>query len=245
MAVDEPLPAEVDELVLFTAASEDAGLHIVSAALFLGIAVGDGWGSVLLLRHTAGAALGLGAAAACVIGLPALWLLDKHARQVAGWWRWRNRPVPAMRLTAAGLDYSPAYTGGFPLHVDWAVPMESAYRQGPDNYGFFWCLYAPAIDGLGRLPASIHRAWPLDPYRMRRELRQLVRDAGVDERSREQMAAATHLITYGTPIVINLHFAAGSPLAAVDARLRERTGGRCTLNPPPHRIGATTRARTY
>lgn len=177
-----------------------------------------------------------------MIGLPALWLLDGHARRIATWRRWRNRPVPAMRLSAAGLDYSPAYTGSFPLHVDWGVPMESAYRRGPDNDGFWFCLYAPVIDGLGSLPAFIHRAWPLDPYRVRAEIRQLVRDAGVDKRSPEQMAAAINLITYGTPIAINLHFAAGSPLAAVDARLRERTSDRCTLKPSPHRVPPTTRA---
>jgi hypothetical protein len=119
--------------------------------------------------------------------------------------------------------------------------MRSAYRRGPDNDGFFWCLYAPVIDGLGSLPTFIHREWPLDPFRVLAEIRQLAREAGVDKRSPEQMAAVIHLITYGTPIAINPYFLTGAPLAAADARLRERTSGQCTLKPPPHPVKATTR----
>jgi hypothetical protein len=237
---NEPLQADADELLLFTKV-KDVRPSVLAAAVLLVLVVGGGWGSVLLLRDATGAALGLGVAAAAVVGLPALWLFERHARHIAGWWHWRNRPVPAMRLTESGLDYSPAYTGAFPLHVDWGLPMECAYRRGPNNFGFFWCLYAPVIDGLGSLPAFIHRDWPLDPFRVSAEIRALVREAGVDKGSPEQMAAVTHLILYGTPIIINPYLLSGSPLEAADARLRDRTGGRCTLKPPPHRVQATTR----
>lgn len=38
--------------------------------------------------------------------------------------RWRNKPLPALRLTDSGIDYSAAYTGAFTLHVQWSVPAQ-------------------------------------------------------------------------------------------------------------------------
>jgi hypothetical protein len=65
---------------------------------------------------------------------------------------------------------------------------------------FFWCLYAPVIDSLvharnistwlrlqrppaDSLPTFIHRDWPLNPFRVRAEVRQRIREAGVNQRS--------------------------------------------------------------
>lgn len=59
------------------------------------------------------------------------------------------------------------------------------------------------------------------------------------------MAAALHLIYYGTPIVLNPYLMSGASLPAVDAYLREHTDGRCTLQPPDERIPPTTRSRTF
>jgi len=106
--------------------------------------------------------------------------------------------------------------------------------------------YAPVIDGagLGGLPAFIHREWPLDGRRLRLELNRLIRESGADKRSPEQMAAANNLIWFGTPIALNLYGAVrGSPVEAIDARLRERTGGLCTLQPSKVPVPPTIRRR--
>lgn len=236
--------AETGELVLFGTVG-DVRPNVFGAAMFLALVVGDGWTSALLLRRHTGAVLHAGVAAAVVIGLSALWLLDRHVTRIASWWRWHKRPLPAMRLTASGLDYSPAYTGDFPLHVDWLPFLESRYRRGSDNTGFFWCLYSPIIDGIDPLPPFIDRDWPLEAGQAEAELRDLIRAAGIDERSPEQMAAVRQLIFYGTPIVLNPYSVSGAPISAVDAYLREHTEGRCTLQPPHERIPPTTRSRIF
>ncbi|SHH37180.1 hypothetical protein [Streptomyces sp. 3214.6] len=249
MADDEPPSteqprAEAGELVLFVTAG-DVRPNVLGAVVFLALVVGDGWTSALLLCHHTGAVLHAGVAAAVVIGLPALWLGNRHIARIGSWLRWRKRPLPAMRLTASGLDYSPAYTGDFPLHVDWWPMLESRYRRGPDNTGFFWCLYSPIINGIDPLPPFVAREWPLEAHRVKAELRDLIRTADMDKHSPEQMAAALHLIYYGTPIALNPYSVSGAPISAIDTYLRERTDGRCTLQPPDKRIPPTTRFRTF
>jgi hypothetical protein len=249
MAHDEPPSAErsdadTGELVVFATAGH-VGPNVLGAGVFLAIVVGDGWISTLLLGGRTGAVLVVGVVIAVVIGAPALWLVNGYVERIFGWWRWRNRPLPAMRLTASGIDYSPAYAGEFPLHVSWAVPLQSAYRRGYDNTGFVWCLYSPIIEGLDALPSRIDRRWPLDSEQVRAEYRQMVREGLIDKHSPEQVSAALHLIYYGTPIALNPHYLSGSSLAAVDAFLRERTDGQCTFYPPGHPIRPTTRFRVY
>lgn len=62
------------------------------------------------------------------------------------------------------------------------------------------------------------------------------RFAATSERRGEDpgdLEALRHLLAWGTPIAINLHTCEGASLDDVDARLRERSGGRLTLHPGP------------
>lgn len=148
--------------------------------------------------------------------------------------RWRNRPLPALRLTDSGVDYSPAYAGVFNLHVEWAVPMRCAWLRGPDPNSFYWCLYAPVIEGLGDLPPYLDRDYPIEESEAAADYRSLLKQAGIDKRAPGQAAeraAAVHLAFYGTPLVLNPYHATGSPKTAIDQRLRERTGGTCSMAP--------------
>ncbi|WP_089254393.1 hypothetical protein [Asanoa hainanensis] len=227
------------DLVLVTPRPRAAGSAVTAVVMAL-VVGGVGWGMWRLadasgrVRWTAWVLLG-------VVGLVALRALAVHLRQVGTWLRWRGRPLPALRLTASGLDYSAAYTGEFELHVSWAVPMTCAYRQGVDNTGFFWCLYAPVIEGLDGRPAFLPREWPLDPDEMRAERQQLAKAAGVEADS----PVLLHLVTYGTPIVINPYLLPADLVDAADERLRAHTDGRCTLRPPEHRVGPTTRSKIF
>lgn len=179
-SAEQPGDAEAGELVLFTTAG-DVRPNVLGTVVFLALAVGAGWAAALPLRHHAG-----GTAAAVGVGLPALWLANRHLARIVSWLRRRRRPLPAMRLTASGLDYSPAYTGDFPLHVDWLPMPACRYRQGADNTGFLWCLYSPIIDGTDPLPPRIHREWPLDAQRARAELRDLIGAVDLDKDSRSR-----------------------------------------------------------
>jgi hypothetical protein len=199
--------------------------HVVVGGISLAVVIGDAWLSSLLLVGRGGVLTDLGVVAAIVIGALALWLVIGHAKRISTWLRWRSRPLPAIRLTTSGLDYSPAYTGDFPFHVDWGIPLESAFRQGVDNTGFFWCLYSPIVHGIDPLPAFIHRQWPLKADQVRAELRQMIQQLAIDENSPEQMAAARHLVSYGTPIAINpllLVGTAGLRRRRVPARAHQR-----------------------
>src|SRR4051794_6122587 len=82
------------------------------------------------------------------------WLLARRQRS--------RRARPAMRLTPAGLDYSPAFTGSYPVHLDWPAAQRSAYRPGPAG-SRYWCVYASAIDNLGPLPSTLPRASTVAP----------------------------------------------------------------------------------
>jgi hypothetical protein len=61
-----------------------------------------------------------------IVGLLSLLVLQEHLEHIGSWLRWYNRPLPAMRLTASGIDYSPAFTGEFPMHVSGAIAQYSA-----------------------------------------------------------------------------------------------------------------------
>jgi hypothetical protein len=237
MDTDETSSVDGGDLVLITAQPR-AGSSAAGAVMVLAVLGGVGWG-MWRLSDTPGLARWSGWIALGLLGVVLLRALDRHVRQLGSWLRWRGRPLPAMRLTASGLDYSPAYTGGFELHVPWGVPMTCAYRRGPDNTGFLWCLYAPVVNGLGPLPAMMHRQWPLDAAQLISERRELLRTLAVNDRSPARAAAVTHLVTYGTPIVINTYLVSGDSLGEFDQRLRDHTGGECTLQPPRHRIGPT------
>jgi len=162
--------------------------------------------------------------------------------------RWRNKPLPALRLTDSGLDYSPAYAGVFTLHVDWAVPMHSAWLRGPDPSSFYWCLYAPVIEGLGGLPPYIGRDYPMEESEVAADYKSLLRQAGIAERAPGQeaeRAAAVHLAFYGTPVVLNPYHATGSPKEVIDERLRERTGGTCSMTPGTETLKNIIRPPTF
>jgi hypothetical protein len=162
--------------------------------------------------------------------------------------RWRNKPLPALRLTDSGMDYSPAYASIFTLHVEWAVPMRSAWLRGPDPDSFYWCLYAPVIEGLGDLPPYIDRDYPMEESEVAADYKSLLRQAGIDKRAPGQAAeraAAVHLAFYGTPVVLNPYHATGSPKAAIDERLRERTGGTCSMTPGTEPLKNIIRPPTF
>jgi hypothetical protein len=162
--------------------------------------------------------------------------------------RWRNKPLPALRLTDSGIDYSPAYAGEFTLHVEWAVPLHSGWLRGPDPNSFYWCLYAPIIEGLGDLPPYLHRVYPMEESEVAADYKSLLSAAGIDKRAPGQAAeraAAVHLAFYGTPIVLNPYHATGSPKTAIDERLRERTGGACSMKPSTEPLKNIVRPPTF
>jgi hypothetical protein len=231
-------PPDGDDLVLVTVVPT-ARLSIGVAVVLLGVLMAEGWAVRWVAEHAGGLARGVGVSIAGVVGLATLLLLGDHVRHIGDWLRWRHRPVPALRLTASGIDYSPAFTGEFPFHMPWGSPMESAYRQGSTGRGLVWCLYSPIVEGLGTLPAWMDRAWPLSNAEVRADFRTLVREAGVDQRDPVQLAAALHLTYYGTPIAINPYLVSGADIELVDERLRARTNGQCTLQLPRHRTGPT------
>jgi hypothetical protein len=150
-----------------------------------------------------------------------------------------------MRLTSSGIDYSPVYAGDFPWHVPWGPPMFSMYHRGPDGRTFYWCLYAPIVEGLDGLQPSIRRDWPMYERDVAADYRGMVQAAGIRKDDHERMQAASNLAYFGTPIVINPYRVTGSPKMEVDAVLRERTGGQCTLEPPKKGLRPVTRAPRF
>jgi hypothetical protein len=161
------------------------------------------------------------------------------------WRQWGTRAWPALRLTSSGIDYSPVYTGDFPWHVPWAPPIYGRYHRGPDGRTFYWCLYTPFVEGLDGLAPYIHRNWPMYEQDVAADFRAMVKAAGIRKDDHERMQAASNLAYFGTPIVINPYRMTGSPKAEVDAVLRERSGGKCTLQPPEKGLLPVTRAPQF
>ncbi|MFG1928595.1 hypothetical protein [Cryptosporangium sp. NPDC048952] len=232
-----------DEANILITRVPSAAASLAVVPFLAGLLVADGFVVRWLAEHSSGAARVIGIAAAVAVGLLLLPLVERHMRHVVGWLRWRGKPVSALRWTPDGISYSPAYTGGFPYQVFWAMPMECAYRQGPGNRGFVWCLYTPVVEGLGTLPALLDREWPLSRSRLVGERRALIQECGVDQTSSEQMVAVNHLVYYGTPIVVNPYLVDRVRLQQFDAYLRERTDGRCTVAPPDRPVTPTTTAK--
>lgn len=168
-------------------------------------------------------------------------VLITSGRRPSRWRRGGTRAWPALRLTSSGIDYSPIYTGDFPWHVPWGPPMSSRYLRGPDGRTFYWCLYAPIVEGLGGLPSFIHRKWPMYEQDVAIDFRRMIKAAGIPKDDHEHVQAAISLAYFGTPLVINPYRMTGSSKTEVDAVLRERTSGTCTLRPPKEGLLPVTR----
>jgi len=120
------------------------------------------------------------------------------------------------------------------VHLDWPAAQRSAYRPGPAG-SRYWCVYASAIDNLGPLPSTLPRASTVAPDRSRAVAVGQARIAaamGVPDGDVDLLA---HLLAFGTPIAIDLTLVDGLPRESIDARLREWTGGCCSM--PAHRRG--------
>ena len=200
------------------------------AAVHLGLAAAGGlvW-LALSLTALSGVVRGLVTLGLAVVLLAVVAFVGRHVERLASWWTRRHRPTPAMRLTADGLDYSPAFTGSFDLHVDWAMARECRLRPGAAGDGDFWCLYAPEIEGTGPVGSFLRPETVPGPERARLEARRIHRTAQRRGEAAGDVDVLTHLLAFGTPIALNLRLARGAPLAEVDARLREWTDGRCSL----------------
>lgn len=168
-------------------------------------------------------------------------VLITSGRRPFHWRQWGIRAWPALRLTSSGIGYSPIYTGDFPWHVPWGPTMFSMYHRGPDGRTFYWCLYAPIVEGLDGLPPYIRRDWPMHEQDVAADFRRMIKAAGVRKDDHERVQAASSLAYFGTPVVINPYRMTGSSKTEVDAVLRERSGGTCTLQPPEKGLLPVTR----
>ncbi|GII28624.1 hypothetical protein [Planotetraspora mira] len=187
-------------------------------------------GGYLTLRwvsqHIHGFALGLAYSAGGLLLLLAFWVVDTHVTHLMNWAFWRRRGVPAMRLTPAGLDYSAAFAGTFPLHVPWDLVEGCGYRPNSDGHPF-WCAGLHPVAVMDAVPASIF-VRPVPPIRAREVAEELARTAAAEGESVD-VGLLTHMLAFGTPVAINLHRVHGVPLAEVDEKLREWTHGRCSF----------------
>jgi hypothetical protein len=141
---------------------------------------------------------------------------------------WCRRPLPAIRLSPAGLDYSAAFTGDFPVHVDWAMAEGCRYRRGPGGDPF-WCVDASVIEGLGPLPPRLQRRSLVRPALARAVAVRQARIAAALGGQTEDVDLLTLLLAFGTPIAINLSLVEGASIRDVDLRIREWTQDRCSL----------------
>jgi hypothetical protein len=214
-----------DVLVVTTGSRRPTGSFVVVAGC-LGVLGLLGWAATDLDELSsvwrALSILGL-----TVVLLSDFWVLGAHVEVIGNWFRWRWRPRPAMRLTPDGLDYSAAFRGTFELHVDWPHAMETRLRAGPENAGSFWCLYAPDVEGAGDLRAFMTQEeipGPDKAYATARAWRK--RALAEDNIDFDQLC---NLLAFGTPIALNLALAEGADLTDVDARVRDWTSGRCSL----------------
>jgi hypothetical protein len=112
---------------------------------------------------------------------------------------------------------------------------------GPDGRTFYWCLYAPIVEGLERLPAYIHRDWPMYEDDVAADYLGMMKAAGIRKDDSEGRQAVLNLTYFGTPIVINPWRMTGSSKTEIDAVLRDRTRGQCTLKPPTKALLPVTR----
>jgi hypothetical protein len=147
------------------------------------------------------------------------------------WARWRRRNVPAMRLTPAGLDYSVAFDGTFPLHVEWTAVQGSEYRHGVGG-SWLWCVdvHVSVMLKVTSPFIVIHLIHPIHPNHARLTAARLAREARASgEEVNEDLV--THMLAFGTPIAIDLRRIHGVPWEELDEHLREWTQGRCTVRP--------------
>ena len=229
MAISRPPRADgpaAQEFVLRTGPGR-ARASVLMIIVLVPLVVAVTWNATRF-RHQSGAAAQVPILASVLVATAALWVVVRRVEWLVARRGRRRRPMPAMRLSPAGLDYSPAFTGDFPVHVDWASARSCRYRRGPGG-GRFWCLDAEAVDGLGPLPSGLPRRSMVGPDRARAVATGQARIAADLGDEPEDVDLLTHLLAFGTPIALDLALVEGVPLRDVDLRLREWTGGRCSL----------------
>jgi hypothetical protein len=175
-----------------------------------------------------------------LVGASALFLVGVSGvtyglEAVIEWSVMRRRPRPAMRFTGRGIDYSAAYRGTFDLHVGWADVRDCRVVR-PRGGGRFWCVEAASLVGGGDLPASLPPGSMPGPRRAPEFAARELVDRRRGGRPDVDLQQLTHLLAFGTPIVIDLDLAEGASPAEVDVRVREWTSGRCSLLVPEDRV---------
>jgi hypothetical protein len=219
-------PSDRQEFLLVTGderAAPSAGVIIVCTALLVAVTV-----AVVRLRSLPGAAGLRAVGVGTLIATTTVWILARRIERLAARRLRLHRPGPAMRLSAAGLDYSAAFTGDLPVHVDWAQVLSCRRRPGPGG-GRFWCLFASAVQGLGPLPSSLDRRSIVGPDRCRARARGQSQASLAFGVPPGDLDLLTHLLAFGTPIAIDLALVEGVPWREVDTRVQEWTHGRCRL----------------
>jgi hypothetical protein len=215
-----------DELLL-VAGVDRAGasvLVIILAVLLLTVVT---WAATQL-RELPGSTGPKAVASATVVATSLVWVVIRRVERLVARRTSRRRPQPAMRLSDTGLDYSPAFTGTFPVHLDWASVRACRHLRGPGGERY-WCVFALAIQGLGPLPSTLERRSIVGPDRCRAAAVGQAQVAAALGFPAEDVDLLTHLLAFGTPIAINLAQVDSVSLRDVDARLRRWTDGRCSV----------------
>src|SRR5437870_2683693 len=84
---------------------------LVTIGVAAGILAGDIAAAIFVHHRIGGWAGWLALTGIALVGFMAFWALMAHLEYFSDWARWRRRPVPAMRMTPGGLDYSAGFTG--------------------------------------------------------------------------------------------------------------------------------------
>ena len=167
-------------------------------------------------------------------GVGGIWLVSPLLRRLRGsahgdGRRRKGRGRPAMRFTAAGLDFNPVFDGTFPIHVPW-TQAQSTFHRGPRGR-LVWCVHSPQVEGLGLLrgflPAAGEQQEP-------ETLRAAVTKWADDRRGTGDPAAEVLLANaaeFGTFIAIDARRAEGVDIKNLEENLAEWTRNRCTLEP--------------
>ncbi|WP_203995771.1 hypothetical protein [Virgisporangium aurantiacum] len=165
-------------------------------------------------------------------GVGGLWLLAPLLRRLrgnSGRWRGRGRGRPAMRFTAAGLDFNPVFDGTFPIHVPW-TQAQSTFHRGSGRR-LVWCVHSPQVEGLGLLRGFLPAAGEhLEPEELRAAVTKWADDRpGPGDPAAEVLLA--NAAEFGTFIAIDAGRAEGVDLKDLEERLAEWSRNRCTLEP--------------
>jgi hypothetical protein len=218
------LPA--DEILLITGAGQvlPSARALLAALAVLAVVT---W-LVIRLRHDPWPTGPVSVIVGGLVAIAAMWVVIRRVEWLVARWIWRDRLRPAMRLSSAGLDYSPSYAGDFPVHIDWNHALSSGFRRGPAGT-WYWCLIAAQADGLGPLECVLERGMIVDPGRAREFASGQVAIAAALGATPGDVDLLTHLLAFGTPIAIDLSHVDPALLHDVDARVREWTQGRCSM----------------